>query len=218
LKKKIDDLVDEIRKQTILLEKVICLLEKTSTANLPKAVVSNEVFPTNVVIRKSREIVELTQETLSELIKRIRGHRQEIIELRCGCYEGYIHTIREVATAFCLSIGRVRQLEAQATEQLCEYTDSTKKQIINALTVYRQNNSDTKIKELKEQGIHNLPVRYLYFSDRIKKCIEELGIQTVDELIQKTADELLDCKGFGMTSLREVREKLLLFNVKLKGE
>ena len=35
-----------------------------------------------------------------------------------------------------------------------------------------------------------------------------LGIQTLGELVNRSGDELLECKNFGITSLNEVREKL----------
>ncbi|MBM4078801.1 MAG: DNA-directed RNA polymerase subunit alpha, partial [Planctomycetes bacterium] len=35
-----------------------------------------------------------------------------------------------------------------------------------------------------------------------------LEIHTIGDLVQKTEQELLDCKNFGQTSLKEVREKL----------
>ncbi len=41
---------------------------------------------------------------------------------------------------------------------------------------------------------------------------------TLGELVQRTADELLEAKNFGQTSLTEVRERLGQFNLKLRGE
>ena len=38
------------------------------------------------------------------------------------------------------------------------------------------------------------------------------------ELIQRTADELLESKNFGMTSLTEVREKLRQYGLSLRGD
>ena len=59
----------------------------------------------------------------------------------------------------------------------------------------------------------------LNLSVRARKCMSRLNIQTIGELIRKTADEMLDCKNFGVTSLNEIREKLLsTFNLKLRGE
>jgi len=37
-------------------------------------------------------------------------------------------------------------------------------------------------------------------------------------LLRKTPDELLESKNFGVTSLNEVREKLTLLGLKLRGE
>ena len=54
----------------------------------------------------------------------------------------------------------------------------------------------------------NKPVSDLNLSVRARKCMNRLGINTLGELIQRTADELLESKNFGMTSLTEVREKL----------
>ena len=54
----------------------------------------------------------------------------------------------------------------------------------------------------------NKPVSDLNLSVRARKCMNRLDITTLGELVQRTADELLEAKNFGMTSLNEVREKL----------
>ena len=63
-------------------------------------------------------------------------------------------------------------------------------------------------------------VTELNLSVRARKCMTRLNIQTIGELIRKTADELLECKNFGVTSLNEIREKLAKppFELKLRGE
>jgi DNA-directed RNA polymerase subunit alpha len=38
------------------------------------------------------------------------------------------------------------------------------------------------------------------------------------ELLRRTGDDLLECKNFGVTSLNEVREKLTIMGLKLRGE
>lgn len=52
------------------------------------------------------------------------------------------------------------------------------------------------------------PVSDLNLSVRARKCMSRLGITTLHELVQKTQDELLESKNFGVTSLTEVRQKL----------
>jgi DNA-directed RNA polymerase subunit alpha len=45
-----------------------------------------------------------------------------------------------------------------------------------------------------------------------------LGLNSIGELLRRTGDDLLECKNFGVTSLNEVREKLTLNNLKLRGD
>ena len=68
------------------------------------------------------------------------------------------------------------------------------------------------------QVVLDRPVVDLNLSVRARKCMNRLNIQTIGELIRKSADEMLECKNFGVTSLNEIREKLIPFNVKLRGE
>ncbi len=70
----------------------------------------------------------------------------------------------------------------------------------------------------EEQATLNKPVSDLNLSVRARKCMNRLNITTLGELIQRTADELLEAKNFGMTSLTEVRERLVLHNLKLRGD
>src|SRR3954470_9743873 len=62
------------------------------------------------------------------------------------------------------------------------------------------------------------PIGDLNLSVRARKCMTKLGIQTVGELVNRSGDEMLECKNFGVTSLNEVRERLVEFNLKLKNE
>jgi DNA-directed RNA polymerase subunit alpha len=70
----------------------------------------------------------------------------------------------------------------------------------------------------EEQAVLNKPVSDLNLSVRARKCMNRLGIATLGELTGRTADELLESKNFGMTSLNEVREKLQLFGLTLRGD
>lgn len=70
----------------------------------------------------------------------------------------------------------------------------------------------------EEQAILSKPVSDLNLSVRARKCMNRLGIAGLGELIQRTADELLESKNFGMTSLNEVREKLAQYGLTLRGD
>jgi DNA-directed RNA polymerase subunit alpha len=58
----------------------------------------------------------------------------------------------------------------------------------------------------------------LALSVRARKCTTRLGITTIGELVRRTAEDLMECKNFGVTSLNEVREKLAERGLKLRGD
>ncbi len=70
----------------------------------------------------------------------------------------------------------------------------------------------------QEQAVLGKPVSELNLSVRARKCMNRLGINSLGDLIQRTADELLESKNFGMTSLAEVREKLQAYGLSLRGD
>ncbi len=69
-----------------------------------------------------------------------------------------------------------------------------------------------------ERVVHDRPIHDLNLSVRARKCMVRLGINTLGELLRRTGDEMLECKNFGVTSLREVREKLTPMGLKLRGD
>jgi DNA-directed RNA polymerase subunit alpha len=69
-----------------------------------------------------------------------------------------------------------------------------------------------------EQAMLARPISELNLSVRARKCMIRLAINTFGDLLRRTADDLLECKNFGVTSLNEVREKLTVLNLKLRGE
>lgn len=69
-----------------------------------------------------------------------------------------------------------------------------------------------------EQAMLGKPIADLNLSVRARKCMVRLGLSTVGELVRRTGDELLECKNFGVTSLNEVREKLTVMGLKLRGD
>ncbi len=54
----------------------------------------------------------------------------------------------------------------------------------------------------------DMTIAELDLSVRASNCIESSQIRTVGELVQKSAEELLEVRSFGKTSLREVKRKL----------
>lgn len=70
----------------------------------------------------------------------------------------------------------------------------------------------------EEQAVLGKSVSELNLSVRARKCMNRLGINSLADLVQHTADQLLESKNFGMTSLTEVREKLRNYGLSLRGD
>ncbi len=70
----------------------------------------------------------------------------------------------------------------------------------------------------QEQAVLAKSVSELNLSVRARKCMNRLGINSLSDLVQRSADELLESKNFGVTSLTEVREKLRNFGLTLRGD
>ena len=69
-----------------------------------------------------------------------------------------------------------------------------------------------------EQVMLARPISDLSLSVRARKCMIRLGISTIGELLRRTGDDLLECKNFGVTSLNEVRDKLSVHGLKIRGD
>jgi len=70
----------------------------------------------------------------------------------------------------------------------------------------------------EEQAVLNRPVTELNLSVRARKCMNRLNLNTIGELVNRSGDELMEAKNFGVTSLNEVKEKLANLGLKLRGD
>ena len=77
---------------------------------------------------------------------------------------------------------------------------------------------DPELLSADERALLDRPIADLNLSVRARKCMVRLGLSTIGELVRRTGDDLLECKNFGVTSLNEVREKLTLHGLKLRGD
>ena len=108
--------------------------------------------------------------------------------------ETSLHEIREVLTTHGLRIGQ--HLHRIPTRD----------------AVFEQNLSP------EEQALMGKGVAELNLSVRARKCMVRLGIATIGQLVQRTPDELLSSRNFGVTSLNEIRARLSDFGVKLRND
>jgi len=79
------------------------------------------------------------------------------------------------------------------------------------------NNSEQDVET--ENTVDETPemsVEELELSVRARKCLTRLNINTIGELINRTEEELLGCKNFGLTSLEEIKQRLKERNMTLR--
>ncbi|MDI3533672.1 MAG: DNA-directed polymerase subunit alpha [Thermosediminibacterales bacterium] len=67
-----------------------------------------------------------------------------------------------------------------------------------------------------KEKVLEMPIEELDLSVRSYNCLKRAGINTVDELIQKTPEEMMKVRNLGKKSLEEVQEKLAALNLSLK--
>ena len=66
------------------------------------------------------------------------------------------------------------------------------------------------------EKIMEMPIEELDLSVRSYNCLKRAGINTIYELTQKTAEDMMKVRNLGKKSLEEVEDKLSTFNLALK--
>jgi DNA-directed RNA polymerase subunit alpha len=70
----------------------------------------------------------------------------------------------------------------------------------------------------EQAAVLGKPVSDLNLSVRARKCMNRLGINSLGDLVQRSAEELLESKNFGQTSLQEVKDKLQQYGLRLRDD
>ena len=63
----------------------------------------------------------------------------------------------------------------------------------------------------------NMTIDDLELSVRSFNCLKRAGIQTVEELIQKTEEDMMKVRNLGKKSLKEVKEVLASYGLSFKS-
>ena len=125
-------------------------------------------------------------------------HTEEELLASKNFGETSLEEIKEMLTARGLRLGQTREDHAEPVEAEEEIgvTAAPAAPVDDALLL-------TSIAELD-------------LSQRSRKCMDRLGIATIGQLVDHTADELLASRNFGRTSLVEVAERLAHLGLQLQ--
>lgn len=70
----------------------------------------------------------------------------------------------------------------------------------------------------EQRAIFDNPISDLNLSVRARKCVSRLGLASIGELLNRTPDDLLSVRNFGVTSLNEIRQQLAEMGVSLRND
>lgn len=86
-----------------------------------------------------------------------------------------------------------------------------------AVPSYIEDVPEEEVTDKERSMLLNMPVHKLQLSPRVRKRLVILNIRTIGELARRTEAELLGLKGFGLSSLREVKTRLAEMGLSLRG-
>ena len=70
----------------------------------------------------------------------------------------------------------------------------------------------------EQKDVRDMPITELNLDVRARKATTKLNVLTVRDLTRLTAEDLMECKNFGLTSLKYVREALAERGLSLAGD
>ena len=87
---------------------------------------------------------------------------------------------------------------------------------LDVADITRDINIEKDIAPVEENKYENFPIEELDLSVRSYNCLKRAGIQTVLELTEKTEEDMMKVKNLGKKSLKEIKEKLISYNLAFK--
>lgn len=157
--------------------------------------IKNTPFP--IIIEESREI-KIYIKNVEDLQKLNLSERElKIITLRFGLdNSNNCLTLDELSEIYEVSIPRISQIEASALRKIRNIFDNNTPKLVDL----------ENLKKLKLSG--NTPLRELGLSSKDFYCLRRAGIQTVEELLTKTEEDLNKISNFGIVGITHVIERI----------
>ena len=139
-------------------------------------------------------------------IRRVNFH---VEDTRVGQVTDYDKLTLEVWTNGSIKADEAASLAAKImSEHLMLFIDLTEH--VNDVEIMVEKEEDKKEKVLE------MTIEELDLSVRSYNCLKRAGINTVDELIQRTPEDMMKVRNLGKKSLEEVESKLAVLGLSLK--
>jgi DNA-directed RNA polymerase subunit alpha len=139
----------------------------------------------------------------------VRRVNYNVENTRVGQITDYDKLTLEVWTNATISPEEATSLAAKIlVEHMSLFIDLTEH--VNDVEIMVEKEEDKQEKALE------MTIEELDLSVRSYNCLKRAGINTVHELTQRTAEDMMKVRNLGKKSLEEVQQKLALLNLKLK--
>lgn len=140
-------------------------------------------------------------EGLRKLTSDLDRRSVRVLIARYGLAGNAVQTLREIGNMLGVSMERVRQIESLAIHKMRQIDIQLRR-------------LDPAFKPQARDGF--TPIDELDLSERAFFCLKRAQVLSVEQLTQRTEDQLLAITNFGMKSLDEVIAKLDLRGLKLR--
>lgn len=87
---------------------------------------------------------------------------------------------------------------------------------LEVANITRDINIEKEEETVEENKYENFTIEELDLSVRSYNCLKRAGIQTILELTDRTEEDMMKVKNLGKKSLKEIKEKLIAYNLSFK--
>ena len=87
---------------------------------------------------------------------------------------------------------------------------------LDVANITRDINIEKEEEQVEENKYENFTIEELDLSVRSYNCLKRAGIQTILELTDRTEEDMMKVKNLGKKSLKEIKEKLVAYNLSFK--
>ena len=87
---------------------------------------------------------------------------------------------------------------------------------LEVANITRDINIEKEEEQVEENKYENFTIEELDLSVRSYNCLKRAGIQTILELTDRTEEDMMKVKNLGKKSLKEIKEKLVAYNLSFK--
>ncbi len=132
------------------------------------------------------------------------------------------YTHKELGTKYRISRGRINQIETQFWDRIAmrlfafdEHYGKQEDKLIGELLKIRLHNPEKVGKMLKDK---KRSVTMYGFPDIVSRCLETTGIYTVDQLTERTEEDLRRIRNLGRKRVREIEKILSRYGYSLRQD